>query len=80
VRKRISQREARRLRKQVADLLSAEQTRRNRWSREYPDGISIRLWTPDAVSMAVFDTAGKLGHIIVCKIDGSQIHFYAVKP
>ena len=63
----ISQREARALRKRVAELEQMERDRRKFWSRNYPGGTHIGSITwndPSLVCEAAY-TARKLGHAVV---------------
>lgn len=67
MRKKISQREARRLRKRVQVLQEAENARRRTWAQDYPGGVEIARteWqTHEAIPTAV-RTARKLGHAVV---------------
>ncbi len=83
MRKKISQREARRLRKRVARLEHEQGVRVARWNREYPGGVNIATITLDPVPMARLDVAQELGFTLVAKraTDGSsRLHLYAVKP
>lgn len=80
---KISQREARRLRKRVGELESLLRSQRMAWSREWPGGIHI--WTSEAntdAKMATLRTARRLGRPIVAVADqGSPtIRYYAVNP
>lgn len=76
---KISQREARRLRKRVEELEELEDKRRQAWKSEYPggvflEGISVQAWT-----YASLRTARKLGHAVVVTTNGdNSIQFYAL--
>lgn len=76
---KISQREARRLRKRVEELEALEDRRRQAWKSEYPggvflEGISVQPWT-----YATVKTACKLGHAVVITTNGENaIQFYAL--
>lgn len=79
---KISQAEARRLRKRVREL---EQWRENlivTWRHEYPDGVFVGIvdctdatHTPTAVQ-----TARRCGMPVIATNEGQRIKFFAVKP
>lgn len=80
---RISQREARRLKKQVAELEEREEARRRAWTRGvYPGGIQLyneKLDTSDWV-FGRLQTARRLDCALVGTIDDSgMLNVYAVK-
>ena len=78
---KISQREARRLRKQVAAMEQRERTRIAQWNCDYPGGNNIMtVDMADNVGHAILSTAMSLGFTIVVKLDGSTVRYYAVKP
>jgi len=62
---RISQREARRLRKRVHELESNEQKRNNRWSSEYVGGVYLWDVTVPLNVFAAVKVARALGHAVV---------------
>jgi hypothetical protein len=76
---KISQREARRLRKRVEELEAMEDKRRMAWRSEYPggvflEGIAVQPWT-----YAALKTARKLGHAVVVTTNGENtLQFYAL--
>ena len=77
----ISQREARRLRKRVAELERAEEKRRAAWSQEYVGGTEIArdTWTADHVVPVAIRVARKLKHAVVCVgDDGNMVRFIAL--
>lgn len=79
---KISQREARRLRAQVRELLLERETRGNAWMRTFPGGVEVcRISNTPSVASLV-RLARKLGHYVVCTVDGddSTIIFHAVRP
>jgi hypothetical protein len=78
---KISQREARRLRKLVNELESTELGRRRSWSQDWgPGWVQIESTTLTAVEFAAVKTARKLGHaVIVVPKDGTDVSFFAVK-
>ena len=77
--KKISQREARMLKKRVEQLESNNRANRNAWNREYVGGVHIDSLTIPEVSLAKSMIAKKLGHPVVVTVDGDNtIRFYAV--
>lgn len=77
---RISQREARRLRKLVADLERREANRARTWSSEWPGGVHLFGVTLQSDQIACLRTAQKLGHYLVVKVDScGSTQFYASK-
>lgn len=76
---RISQREARRLRKRVAELEQQERARRNAWSGDWFCGVNIATVTPDPVTLSALKTARLLKHAVVCITDMSDhVRFQAL--
>ncbi len=80
-RKSISQREARALKRRVAELERLEQDRRNCWTRDWPGGATIATVTlgnrePASVAVA---TARRLGHYVVATADNDELRLYAVR-
>lgn len=77
----ISQREARRLRKEVARLTGIIRAQRRTWSQEYIGGIHLQTvpWQPnDSVPVSI-RTARSLGHAVVCMCDETgQVRFIAL--
>lgn len=81
-RKKISQREAARLRRRVDELEQREKTRSNFYSREYPDGVDLGgpMKTHESWWQCV-KTAQRLGYYVIAKaINDNHVVFYAVKP
>lgn len=71
----ISQREARRLRKRVAELEAMERKRRGAWNAEYPGGTHIGSFKFDERTDAALSVAMLLGHALVIggkNSDGSR--------
>lgn len=80
--KPISQREARQLRKRVAELEQAEERRRRMWSHDYPGGTNITtlvLGGPH-FQLQALQTARLLGHAVVAIQDDDlkTVRFYAL--
>ena len=77
---KISQREARRLKKRVQELETVHTQQRRRWGSENPGGVELghvvlsRDWF-----MGRIEAARMLGHAIVITEAENKIHFYAVK-
>jgi hypothetical protein len=77
--KRISQREARQLRKRVAALEVAEERRRRVWSQEWTGGVNIATAVEDVATATAVRTARKLGHaVVVLGDDGNTVRFMAL--
>lgn len=78
---RISQREARRLRKRVAELESQQEGMRRRWSQQYPGGVQIAsLQISDGNPVpSIIRTARALEHaVVVIGDDGQSLRFIAL--
>lgn len=77
----ISQREALRLKKRVAQLETNERRRNEYWSREWFGGTEISAINlgADHASMVAVRTARKLGHYVVAVHDADALRFYAVR-
>jgi hypothetical protein len=75
----ISQREARRLRKRVAELEQQQRRQRQVWANEYATGLYIGTVAnaPIAPRIAIH-TARVLGHVSVALMSGDDIKFYAL--
>lgn len=78
--KHISQREARRLKKQVEALTVRDETRCSRYGSDYPGGVNIDTIGLDTASTAALTTAQRLGFALVGRMRGSELLVYAVKP
>jgi tRNA G18 (ribose-2'-O)-methylase SpoU len=81
MRKPISQREARRLRKRVADLATILAGQRNLWRTDYPGGVHLDTISVNGTEAAIVRTARALGHACVV-INGSladPVNVYALK-
>lgn len=78
---KISQREARRMKKRLAELEQMEERRRNAWRTDYPGGVNLvnisladRPWV-----IATVKTARKLGHAVVVTSNGdAELQFYGL--
>ena len=78
MRQHISQRDAWRLKKRVAVLETAENQRRNDWTRDYPGGVHIASLNADPVLLAQVNTARRLSHAVVATVANIEIRFYAL--
>ncbi len=79
--KHISQREARLLRKRVAELEARERRRRQTWSQEWFGGVQIAsaTWTEDVSTPVAIRTAINLSHAVVCTSDNdATVRFIAL--
>lgn len=76
---RISQREARRLRKRVEELELADSKRRNAWISDWPGGVYLTGVAIHSDVLAQVKTARKLGHAVVVVNAGDALQFYACK-
>lgn len=75
----ISQREAHRLRKRVAELELLIDGQRKSWSRDWPGGTHILTVTaPGAIALAAVHTARQLRHAVVVLEDGDNLQLYAL--
>ncbi len=77
----ISQREARRIQRELTRLQSLERDRLNEWARDYPGGTLIATVGLSEVGYARVTTARKLGYTLVATSDNAnELRLYAVKP
>lgn len=63
--KKISQREARKLRKRVQELEKRNEQNANAWAREYIGGVHMDTVSVSNVSHAICRTARRLGRALV---------------
>lgn len=75
---KISQREARRLRKRVAELESLVSRQRERWGHDYPGGTHIGSTKPEATVYACVKTARALGHAVVTVENSGELMLFAL--
>jgi hypothetical protein len=78
--RRISQREARRLRQRVEELEIAEVRRRRGWSADYPGGVHIASveYSADHRLLVAIGTARRLGHAVVVVERSGELLFYGI--
>ena len=77
---KISQREAQRLKKRVAELERRESANRYAWSRDWVGGVQIATEALVGNTASLIRLSRKLGHAVVCTADRNDVRFYAVKP
>jgi hypothetical protein len=78
---KISQREARRLKKRVMELEQRHANQRDRWAANYPGGIGLcsLLRSKDWITGRI-DAARMLGHpVVVTQNDDGTLCFFAVQ-
>ena len=74
----ISQREAKRLRKRVAQLESILDAQKRRWNNEWPGSTVIHRLPTDAVSLAIVATARALSHAVVVTTEDNKLKFWGI--
>jgi hypothetical protein len=76
---KISQREARRMRKELAEFRMRDEQRARYWSSDWAGGVHIGTSHPNASVIAAIQTARKLGHpvIAVTRGDGEVLYYAA---
>ena len=75
--KKISQREARRLQKQVSELQNKIGAIQRPWTNDYPGGAHIATYVHQALCDTV-KVANKLGHPVVVTVRNGELYFYGV--
>jgi hypothetical protein len=79
MRKTISQTEARRLQKRVAQLEALVAGERRRYGGEYHGGTHVAtLNSVGDYLLGTIKTARALGHAVMVTADGTQVFFYAL--
>lgn len=80
---KITQNEARRLRREVKELKESRRLLTNGWLAQWPDGVHLlAMDKTDTVAeedIAIVRTARKLGHPVVVTENDGSLHFYGVK-
>jgi N-acyl-L-homoserine lactone synthetase len=74
----ISQREARRMRRELEALKETIREQRRVWSSDWPGGVNIDQFDADEATAATISTARKLGHAVVCTVSSHKLYFYAL--
>jgi hypothetical protein len=80
---RISQAEARRMRRELDALKQRDRDRNKAWVIDYPGGahlVTISYASEADQVPTTIRTARKLGHAVVAVDDGARIRFYGMKP
>lgn len=78
---KITQAEARRLKRRINQLESIESERRRRYLRDYPGGVNIATskYSDDKSFLpAIINNSRQLGHAVVVVADGATLHYYAI--
>jgi hypothetical protein len=77
---KISQREARRLRKRVQELEAAQRHARNRWSSDYPGGACLGCIDRDKDWLSGrIEAARLLGHaVVITENNEGRLTFHAL--
>lgn len=74
---KISQLEARRLKKRVAELESILEKQKAHWSHQWPGGVHIGTVTVQPYEWHIADTARRLGHaVVVVPAEFPKLHIY----
>lgn len=77
---KISQREARTLKKRVIELEATLQKQRGRWASEWPGGTHIDTINVQPVEWHIVSTARLLGHaVVVVPGDMPKLHVYGIR-
>ena len=79
--KHISQREARRLKRENARLQSILSGQRKDWRGEWPDHVAVlgRLVKPGNPIISQVDTARRLQHAVVVTVQDNDLLFFGCK-
>lgn len=77
-RNHITQAEARRLRREVASLHRMLDDVTSAYGREYP-GTYLTTVEVDATLGARLTTARQLGHVIIARLEGRMLRYYAAE-
>jgi hypothetical protein len=80
---KISQREARRLKRRVKELEESRRAVMRSWASDFPSGVHICSMTAgrDGLVHTAIRTAQRLGHAVIVTTDGDgKLYFYANKP
>jgi hypothetical protein len=75
---KISQREARRLKKRVDELEREIDGQRRNWSNDWPGGVHIATAENEKANAEKIQVARKLGHAVVATDAGDRIEFRAL--
>jgi len=76
----ISQREAHRLKRQVAILLQSDADRKRIWTRDYPGGVNIATLELSPIGVARIGTAKRLGCALVATLGtDDKLYIHAIR-
>jgi glycine/D-amino acid oxidase-like deaminating enzyme len=78
---KISQREARRFKKRVAELEQILERQRRSWVSDWPGGVNVAQHehvSDTAFLPAVVNNCRHLGHAVVVTVDGGKLMYYAL--
>ena len=75
---KITQREARRLKKRVAELEQIQAGQRSSWTRQYPGGVHLVNINVEGDSKGRLEGAQMLSHPLVAKLEGYVVRIYAI--
>lgn len=79
---KMSQREARTLKKRVAELEGILDKQRAAWAHEWPEGVHLDTVSVNSSEWAIIRTARKLGHAVVVIPSASdnpnKLHVYGI--
>jgi len=78
--RKISQREARKLRADNNRLNNVLWNMKRGWGKSWPQSVAcIHAWKPDEKSMAIISTAITMRHAVMVSADNTNIYFHAVE-
>jgi hypothetical protein len=81
MRKKISQRNARRYQKELEAMKVRDYARARQWQSDYPGGVHLGAEQFSHENHVCVDTAQKLGYYLIVKVDRNDyVQLYAVKP
>lgn len=78
---RISQNEARRMRKELRALQARDVARARAWSAEYPGGVCVASMEANDVALTAIRTSRALGCAVVVTSSASdrRVYFHAIR-
>lgn len=76
--RKISQRKARALLREVNALRAEREKQRSRWARNYPGGVHIATSKPAETARVAIQTARSLGHAVVAVENQDSVLYYAL--
>ncbi len=78
--KKITQAEARRLRKRVTELENVASSNARHWASDWVGGSNIAWSSPSETVLTAIRTARLLGYYVIVLPEGEKVRYYAVKP